>query len=31
MRKIHVALEDLNLEAAVLAAIIKKNFEEVEV
>jgi hypothetical protein len=28
---IHVALEDLNLEAAVLAAIIKKNLEDVRV
>ena len=28
-RDIHVELEDLNREAAKLAAILKKNFEEV--
>jgi len=28
LREIHVELEDLNLEAARLAATIKKNFEE---
>ena len=27
MREIHVELEDLNVEAATLAATIKKNFE----
>ena len=28
LREIHVELEDLNAEAVTLAAIIKKNFEE---
>lgn len=28
LREIHVELEDLNAEAAMLAAVIKRNFEE---
>ncbi len=31
LRDIHVVLEDLNAEAAVLAATIKRNFEELGV